>query len=508
MPSPLRVLIVADQPADAEQMVQALRRARFEPIWRRVETETTYLSELQVGADVILAEYAPPQFGAVQALDLLHRHALDIPVVVVAETAGDEGAVECLKRCASDYLRKDRLALLPQAVMRAVELKRLRDAKQQADLALRARTAELAQALHALERQADQLRALTSELTLAEQRERRRLAEVLHDGLQQLLLAARLRMVEVEDGAVPVRREAAEAVIALLEEAMETSRSLTLELSPPILYTGGLLPALQWLARWMGQTHHLAVTLQGGGGERAHLEESTTVLLLQSVRESLFNVVKHAQVATARITLEVQGPALFIQIADDGAGFDPAALRGAGGPSDGFGLFSVRERLELLGGRLEIHSAPGQGTRVGLVVPLHPRQAAPTRGRKLRVLVVNAQLVIRQILVRILMEEPDFDVVGEATDGPGAVALTRQLRPDVVTMDLSLPGTTGIEATRQIRAEFPAIRVIGLALFEESEQAPAMRDAGVAACLTNCGPSAALFAAIRGSGEPSPSGLQ
>jgi PAS domain S-box-containing protein len=135
---PLRVLIVEDWPDDAGLMVHALRHAGFEPDWRRVDTEADYVTCLSPDLDVILADYSLPQFDAMAALRLLQASGLDIPFIVVTGTLGEEAAVNCIKEGADDYLLKDRLARLGQAVTRALHEKDLREEKRQAELALRA----------------------------------------------------------------------------------------------------------------------------------------------------------------------------------------------------------------------------------------------------------------------------------------------------------------------------------------------------------------------------------
>ena len=133
MSTSLRVLILEDRPADAELMVWQLRRDGFEPDWRRVDSESEYLAHLDPALDVILADYSLPQFDALRALDLLHESGLDIPFIVITGNLGDEVAVECMKRGAADYLLKDRLARLGQAVTHALEQKRLQDERLQTE---------------------------------------------------------------------------------------------------------------------------------------------------------------------------------------------------------------------------------------------------------------------------------------------------------------------------------------------------------------------------------------
>jgi CheY-like chemotaxis protein len=186
----------------------------------------------------------------------------------------------------------------------------------------------------------------------------------------------------------------------------------------------------------------------------------------------------------------------------------------------GFGLFSIRERMSLIGGQLDIDSAPGKGSRFSITAPMgKPRVATappaamppvsqptgessyappPTPGTKIRVLLVDDHTVMRQGLALLLESEPDITIVGQAADGHEAVELAGQLLPDVILMDVSLPKLNGIDATRTIHTDWPNIRIIGLSMFEEKERAEAMRDAGACAYLIKSGPSEQLIAAIRG----------
>jgi PAS domain S-box-containing protein len=360
----------------------------------------------------------------------------------------------------------------------------------------------------------DRLRALASELTLAEHRERRRIAQVLHDHLQQLLVGAKIRLTVLRRSEDGESSHAAKEIEGLVEESLAVSRSLTAELRPPVLNEAGWAPTLEWLARWMADKHGLAVTVDveqdvpAGAGD-------VRVLLYEAVRELLFNVVKHAGVKAASVALR-RGPDGQVQIvvADSGVGFDPATARpaGAGG---GFGLFSIRERLDLVGGRLEVESAPGQGSRFTLTVPhATPPGAgssaspalvkepvrqpiAPQPGATIRVLVVDDHPVVRRAFVRMVGSEPDIQVVGEAATGEQAIELTRQLLPDVVLLDVSMPGMSGVEATRRIHAEFPGVRLIGLSMYDEAEKAKAIRDAGAVAYLNKTCPFETLITAIR-----------
>ena len=262
----------------------------------------------------------------------------------------------------------------------------LREARDQLEQKVRERTAELTE-------RANQLRTLAGELTLAEQRERRHLAKLLHDHLQQLLVGAKFRVAVLRQAADPAVKQAAEEIQALLTESIEASRSLTAELSPPILHEGGLAAGLEWLADWMQEKHGLVVRLNAEEDLTAAAED-VSVLLFESVRELLFNVVKHAKVRSASVHLErLEGQMLRISVRDQGVGFDPDSLKFS---REGFGLFSIRERLSLVGGHLEIDSSPGHGAHLTLVAPLagesaadlpaHPNSVVPTEPRAQRFL--------------------------------------------------------------------------------------------------------------------------
>ncbi len=138
MSLPLHVLIVEDQPADAELMVRALGSAGFAPAWQRVENAMEYRTQLSEGLDVILADYRLPQFSALNALQELKDREIDVPFIVVTGSISEEVAVECMKQGAADYLLKDRLTRLGPAVTRALEQKQLRDEKRRADDAIKA----------------------------------------------------------------------------------------------------------------------------------------------------------------------------------------------------------------------------------------------------------------------------------------------------------------------------------------------------------------------------------
>ncbi|MDX1548223.1 MAG: chemotaxis protein CheB, partial [Rhodothermales bacterium] len=218
-----------------------------------------------------------------------------------------------------------------------------------------------------------QVRNLASRLTMAEQEERRRISRILHDDLQQRLYGIQMKLDLLRREAETTEHEPLTRELARIDEwlttAISTTRSLTVDLSPPILKTEGLTDALIWLRTQMAEQHGLDVTVQAA--QPFYLpDEDMRVLLFQVVRELLFNVVKHAETDGAVVEISEDGSHLVIVVRDDGRGFDPEAAAHQRGAQDGLGLFSVRERLRLFGGDLEIEAAPGRGTRVTVRTPV------------------------------------------------------------------------------------------------------------------------------------------
>ncbi len=227
----------------------------------------------------------------------------------------------------------------------------------------------------ALGEKTEQVRRLASELVVAEQRERHRIAQVLHDDLQQQLYGIQLKVSKLGRAALSeagaVREEDVEAVRGYLDQAIGMARNLTVDLSPPVLQGEGLPETLAWLATQMEDLHDLHVEVEAEEDLRPGTEEMR-VLLFQVVRELLFNVVKHADVGRATVALRREDSNLVIRVADGGHGFDAEAAEKAAreNGSGGFGLRDVRERIGLFGGALAIDSVPGDGTRITVTVPI------------------------------------------------------------------------------------------------------------------------------------------
>lgn len=222
----------------------------------------------------------------------------------------------------------------------------------------------------ALAQHDSQLRALATEITLAEERARRKLASELHDGPAQSLIGLSMHLAAmkrgIDDRDQLQRIDECEEVLA---DATLQTRTLMLELAPPGLHESGLLEALRWLAERVAKQQRLLVTVEDDGRQKP-LEDQVTVLLFQTVRELLQNVVKHARSKRATVRCAVNEDMLSLDVIDPGVGFEVHSINRLPTRQGGFGLFSIRERLKLMGGSVDIHSIVGEGTTVRIRVPL------------------------------------------------------------------------------------------------------------------------------------------
>jgi len=369
------------------------------------------------------------------------------------------------------------------------------------------------------------LRALTSELNLAEQRERRRLAGELHDYLAQLLVVARMKLSQtMKKLADPAPRQPLVEADEVLNRSLTYTRSLVAQLVPPVLQQFGLAAALGWLAEEM-RRHELIVSVDAPQ-DRIPLSTDQEGLLFQSARELLMNVVKHAKTQRAQIGVEQADGQLTLTISDDGVGFDvESALEQA---TDKFGLFSIRERMYALGGSLTLDSKPGSGTTARLTLPLASqtasdesrvtgdksntsqepstasdhwspvaRHASRHEQHPIRVLLVDDHAMVREGLRTLLNGYPEIEVVGEAGNGEEGVAQARHLNPQVVIMDVNMPRMDGIEATKRITAALPGTIVIGLSVNASAPVLEAMKRAGASTLLTKESAAESLYYTIR-----------
>jgi two-component system CheB/CheR fusion protein len=366
-----------------------------------------------------------------------------------------------------------------------------------------------------LSRLAARLRTLTWEVSTAEQRERRRLANILHDHLQQILVGIKFQLA-MAAGRIkePEGKNTLSDVEELLDEALAATRDLAIELSPPVLYDTGLTAALESQARRLERQNGFHVDVESQVPER-RMREEFRILLYHCIRELLLNAVKHSGTDSAKVEL-CEEPKSFITVVvrDEGRGFSVEEADAS--DSGHFGLFHIRQRLENVGGCLDIQSMPGGGTTATLVCPAgedltqlsdkaravtgrEPHSVGgpkPERGM-IRILLADDHRVVRQGFRGLLEQESDFLVVGEAANGVEVVEMAERLLPDVILMDIDMPEKGGIEATREILQRHPQIRIVGLSVHEGVEMTKLMLEAGAVGYLNKTTGEDEVCAAVR-----------
>jgi len=319
---------------------------------------------------------------------------------------GDERlVVEMMKLGACDYLVKDKtfLDLLPAVVEKAflqLEQKKrleqteraLRKSKEELEKRVRQRTSELSRSnkrlqteiadRHRAEQQLRayqmELRSLASQLTLTEQRERQRLAADLHDTIGQNLAFMQMQMETLREKTATIREkkkgqqitDSLDEIHKLIQESIIKTHSLVFELSPPVLHELGFEAAVEWLLEKIQEEHNVKCRLEAQNSGSTRLDPDVRIVLFRAVRELMINIAKHARAHTAKVSIFANHELMSITVADDGVGFDLNQVRSQTNTSTGFGLFNIRERLEHLGGNVDILSQPDQGTTVTMKISL------------------------------------------------------------------------------------------------------------------------------------------
>jgi len=229
---------------------------------------------------------------------------------------------------------------------------------------------ERVEARRALAEYQEGLRSMAAELALGEERERRRIAVGLHDQIGQTLALVCLRMEQMADRAESesLRKQWRE-MLATMHSALDATHSLTFELSPPVLYQLGLVPAVKWLQRNLHKQSGITFTVETSG-EVESLDEDVKILLFQTIRELLVNAVKHSKARTCHTDLSSDGQRILVTVEDDGVGFEPISAQRRRAGRGSFGLFSIAERLRTLGGSMKIKSNMNQGCLVAVEIPV------------------------------------------------------------------------------------------------------------------------------------------
>jgi len=331
---------------------------------------------------LVLTEEALESPRVSNFLDILHGQPSwsELPLIILTSggesrrsalldlVAGAAGAVTLLERPVSGRTLVRSVQVGLRFRRRQYQVRDLLRELENLNRTLEQRVAE--RASEAIER-AERLRILSIELTSAEEAERRRIAEILHDDLQQMLIAARMQShaLAKTKGAAK-RAEVMQMIEEILDRSFNLTRSLIVELAPPILHERGLAAALQSLAAQTAKQHDIQVSVEADSSANPK-QPSVRVFLFRALRELLLNAVKHANGSAVTIRMTRARPdKVQIVIADRGPGIDLDKLNRHDSASTGLGLLNIRERLTNFGGELHIESAPRRGSKMTLIAPI------------------------------------------------------------------------------------------------------------------------------------------
>lgn len=352
----LRILLVEDTVAHAELVEHFLRQSGLQFQIVRVDTREGFSHQLEhEPPDMILSDYALPQFDGYTALAIAREKVPNTPFIFVTGTMGEEVAIETLKNGATDYVLKTRLARLGPAVQRALREFAERRERQRAEEKLR--------------RSLDQLRALTTYLQYVREEERTRIAREVHDELGQALTGLKLDMswlgLRLAKKSTKPEQEKVQTMIAHIDATIQTVRRIATELRPGILDGLGLVAAIEWQANEF-QTRTGIPCVVTADVPDSDWDQDFTTVFFRIFQETLTNVIRHAQATKVDVHLREENEALVLSVADNGRGISEEEIAN----TRSIGLVGMRERAMLVGGDVTLQGARGRGTTVTLRVPL------------------------------------------------------------------------------------------------------------------------------------------
>jgi signal transduction histidine kinase/DNA-binding NarL/FixJ family response regulator len=321
------------------------------------------------------------------------------------------------------------------------------------------------------EREEAQAQVIEQQRIMAALEERERLGRDLHDGLGQVMgylnVQAQAVHTQLNDGHLDSARHNLLDLSTAAQEAHRDIRAHILGLRPAETPRQDFLTTVNNYIQQFSRHYHLPATFNVPPDfSPTPFTPAVEEQALRLLQEGLTNIRRHARAGAVTVSFRQSGGAVELEIVDDGIGFDPAAT-----PEGHFGLEIMRERVGQAGGSLALVTAPGQGTRLVVNLPL---AMLPQSGddladiRGLRLLLVDDHPLFLDGLRNLLLAR-GLTVIGLANSGPEAVQKTRDLRPDVVVMDMNMPGGDGLPATRAIKAEFPAVKVVILTMAEDDD---------------------------------------
>jgi signal transduction histidine kinase len=357
----IRILLLEDSNTDAELVRHALRKGGMPFVMERADNRAGFIKHLEGDPpDLILSDFSLPSFDGYAALEIAREKCPDVPFIFVTGTLGEEVAIETLKKGATDYVLKHRLARLVPSVQRA-----LREFEERAE---RRRAEEQLKLSH------EQLRSLSVYLQHVREEEQIRIAREVHDELGQSLTGLKLQLIWLS-GRLPKNAgdllEKTRSMSAHIDETIHAVRRIATELRPGILDTAGLLAAIEWQATEFQRQTGIQCNVKASIPDTLWDQDLNTAFF-RIFQEALTNVIRHAKATKVSVKLAESDGQLVLEVKDNGRGISEAEINN----TKSIGLLGIRERVSLLGGELRVIGRPGKGTTVRVRIPRPKRLTA------------------------------------------------------------------------------------------------------------------------------------
>jgi len=350
------VLIIDDARQNILVLGSMLEMEGYEVLVAASGPEALEIAQTYPPPDLILLDIMMPGMDGFEVIRRLKENPVSrlIPVIFISALDEPDQKLQAFRAGAVDYITKPfQNEEMVARVHTHLQLATIEELK-----------SEIAQrkcAEAALQASQNTLSALTDELSLAEERERRRIALALHDQVVQNLALGKLKLDQaIKKGLIP-RDAAVVDLQGILDGSMRDLRNLSTDLSHPLLYEVGLKAAIESLGERLAGEHGFRLVISGD--EALELREDVRVTLFQMARECIINIVKHARASTATVLISMKEASVCLEVLDDGDGYDLPTCR------EGFGLAYIRQRVAFLGGSMKIFTAPGMGTSVVIELP-------------------------------------------------------------------------------------------------------------------------------------------
>ncbi len=483
MSTSLRILVLEDNPYDAEIEIALLEKANYACEWERVESQGEFMACLEApNYDVIIADYNLPDFNGLIALELFREHNLDIPFIIVSGAIGDEKAIQCLKSGATDYVLKDRLLRLESVVQRCLhekekQRKLKRNAEERAELEKLLHEAQYMEALGVLSSGIahDFNNCLTVIRGYAEIALARQLPEdhAASDSMKQILNASQRATDLVKQILASSRREEQEMTgIGIRPIIKETLKLLRASLPACIEIRQNLSAESDTIIGDAGQFHQVLMNLCTNAGHVMRDEGGILTIDLQET-DIGYN--------TASFYPELKpGPYLCLSVSDTGCGmpvsvreriFEPYFTTKAIDEGTGLGLAVTHRIVSTFGGGIRVESEPGKGSIFKLFFPSHasaqkliPELHRPITGGAEHILFIDDEPVITEV-GRVLLKQLGYHVTAMEDSIEALEKFSQQPEAyDMVITDLSMPKLNGdglAQKLMRIRPDIPIILCTG-----------------------------------------------